>query len=288
MYLRNCEQKKSAESIPSKALQCQAWVMDPVGSWYASYNRLTASGNSGTFQTTSTTTGDFVSHHLATAPTQAVPSTTTSQLLLQAAHTTVTLAGQPSPFNPGGFLSPSPVGYDVFSPLFHHPNSKQTHYVTQHRQVLTQAQTVSATKQNAATESDIPALRENYSSAHQATFFEQQGASTSPTTSTLAWTHQNNTQLPSPFGILPHESVVSSSPGPPSTKPNSTGYENNFNAHFNTTQTINNINSQLTSPSACGTDFKASGCPDTKKSVNVRPQSYSTVKICSFHVASQY
>lgn len=251
--------------------------MDPVGPWYTSYNRLTAGSSTGTFQTASTTASEFVPHHLATAATQAVPSTTTSQLLLQAAHTTATLAGQPSPFNPGGFLSPPPVGYEVFSPLFH-PNTKQAHYVTQHRQVLAQAQAVSVTKQNTTTESDIPTLRENYSSTHQATFFEQQGASTSPTTSTLAWTPQN-AQLPSPFGILPHESVVPSSPGPPSTK-SSTGYENTFNAHFSTTQTINNINApQITSPSPCNTDFKASSCPtDTKKSINVRPQSPVSVK----------
>lgn len=253
--------------------------MDPVGPWYTSYNRLTA-GNSGTFQTTSTTTSDFVPHHLATTATQAVPSTTTSQLLLQAAHTTATLAGQPTPFNPGGFLSPPSVGYEVFPPLFH-PNTKQAHYVTQHRQVLAQAQVVSATKQN-TTESDISTLRENYNSAHQGTFFEQQGASTSPTTSTLAWTSQNNTQLPSPFGILPHESVVSSSPGPSSTKSDGTGYENTFNTHFSTTQTINNINApQITTPSVCNTDFKVSGCStDTKKSIGVRPQS-PTVSIKS-------
>ncbi|KYM91850.1 Glutamine and serine-rich protein 1 [Atta colombica] len=251
--------------------------MDPVGPWYTSYNRLTVSSSTGTFQTTSTTTSDFVPHHLTTAAAQAVPSTTTSQLLLQAAHTTATLAGQPSPFNPGGFLSPPPVSYEVFSPLFH-PNTKQAHYVTQHRQVLAQAQAV--TKQNTTPESDISTLRENYSSTHQTTFFEQHGASTSPTTSTLAWTSQNNTQLPSPFGILPHESVVPSSPGPPSTK-SSSGYENTFNTHFNT-QTLNNISaSQITTPSVCNTDFKASGCStDTKKSISVRSQS-PTVNIKS-------
>ncbi|XP_050479450.1 uncharacterized protein LOC126868228 isoform X2 [Bombus huntii] len=247
--------------------------MDPVRPWYASYNRLTASSATSTFQpATSSTSSDFVSHHLATAATQAAPSTTTSQLLLQAAHTTATLAGQPSSFNPGGFLSPPPVGYDVFTPLFHHPNPKQAHYVTQHRQALAQAQ-VSVTKQNTTTESDIPVLRENYSSAHQPTFFEHQGAATSPTTSTLAWTHQNNTQLPSPFGILPHESVVPSSPGPSTTKPASGVYENTFNSQFATTQTINNLNSQLSTSSVPAADFKSSNFPDNKKAVNVRPQS---------------
>lgn len=250
--------------------------MDPVGSWYVSYNRPPVGSTTGTFQTTtSTTASDFVSHHLTTAATQAVPSTTTSQLLLQPAHTTGTLAGQPSHLSTGGFLTPPSVGYDVgFPSMFHHNNSKQAHYVAQHRQPLTQQTVTTTTKQNATTESEISTLRENYSSAHQTTFFEQQGTSTSPT---LAWTHQNNTQLPSPFGILPHESIVPSSPGPPSTKSNSI-YENTFNAHFNTTQTINNINSQLTSSSPCSADFKTSGCSDAKKPVvNIRPQSPANV-----------
>ncbi|XP_076619480.1 uncharacterized protein LOC143340929 isoform X2 [Colletes latitarsis] len=260
--------------------------MDPVGPWYASYNRFATGSATSTFQsTTSSTSSDFVSHHLATAATQAVPSTT-SQLLLQAAHTTATLAGQPSPFNPGGFLSPPPVGYDVFSPLFHHPNSKQAHYVTQHRQALAQAQAVSVGKQNTTTESDIPVLRENYSSAHQPTFFEHQGAATSPT-STLAWTHQNNAQLPSPFGILPHESVVPSSPGPSSTtKPTGGVYENTFNSHFATTQTINNINSQLPAPSVSAAEFKSTNYSDSKKAVSVRPQS-PTVSVKSVVSTSQ-
>lgn len=253
--------------------------MDPVGPWYASYNRLATGGAAGTFQaTTPSTSSDFVSHHLASAATQSVPSTT-SQLLLQAAHTTATLAGQPSPFNPGGFLSPPSVGYDVFSPLFHHTNPKQAHYVTQHRQALVHAQAAVASKQNTASENEISTLRENYNSTHQATFFEHQGNASSPTTSSLAWTHQNNSQLPSPFGILPHESVVPSSPGPPSSKPGGTAYENTFNAHFAAAQTLNNLNSQLPSPVVTAAEFKTSNYTESKKVTNARPQSpASTVK----------
>ena len=167
--------------------------MDPVGPWSAyaaSYNRL--AGATGGFQSGSAGgAGDFVAshHHLAAAtgnsglgshqPGGGVPSTT-SQLLLQAAHTTASLAGQlgmsagpgttASPFNPGGFLSPPPVGYDaVFSPLFHHANPKPAHYpstlnVSQHRQALAQAQ-AAATKQSSV-ESELSSLRENYSTAH--------------------------------------------------------------------------------------------------------------------------
>lgn len=60
--------------------------MDPVGPWYASYNRLagvqpaSASGE--------------LHHPLATTTATGAPATTTAQIL------------------PGGFLSPPPVGYD--------------------------------------------------------------------------------------------------------------------------------------------------------------------------------
>ncbi|XP_026765176.1 mucin-12-like isoform X1 [Galleria mellonella] len=236
--------------------------MDPVGPWsaYASYNRL-AGVQAGA------ASGDF-HHHLASGGTglgsQSVPSTT-SQLLLQAAHTTASLAGQlgsstASPFNPGGFLSPPAVGYDaVFSPLFHHANPKPAHYSSslqaQHRQVIAQAV---ASKQSSV-ETELSSLRENYShqtlAAQGTSFFDQ--SSTPGSTASLSW--QGNNQLPSPFGILPHESVVPSSPSPATTKASAT-YEN-FNAHFAAAQTLNNhINSQI---SSTGKQTNRSGSPAT-------------------------
>ncbi|XP_068628173.1 serine-rich adhesin for platelets-like isoform X1 [Battus philenor] len=240
--------------------------MDPVGPWsaYASYNRL-AGVQAGA------ASGDF-HHHLASGGSglgsQSVPSTT-SQLLLQAAHTTASLAGQlgsstASPFNPGGFLSPPTVGYDaVFSPLFHHASPKPAHYSSslqaQHRQVIAQAQAAVASKQSSV-ETELSSLRENYSHqslAQGTSFFDQ---SSTPASSTgLSW--QGNNQLPSPFGILPHESVVPSSPSPATTKA-SAAYEN-FNAHFAAAQTLNNhLNSQI---SSAGKQSNRSGSPATAK-----------------------
>lgn len=111
----------------------------------------------------------------------------------------------------GSFLSPPAVGYEtVFSPLFHHPpGTKPGHYVTQvpHRaQALVQ--------QVVANKGD--------GEYHQQ-FFEQ-GAG-------AAW------QQNSPFGILPHESVV------PTTTTKSNPYEN-FNPHF-AAQSLNHLNTQL-------------------------------------------
>lgn len=251
--------------------------MDPVGPWsaYASYNRL-AGVQAGA------ASGDF-HHHLASGGSglggQSVPSTT-SQLLLQAAHTTASLAGQlgsstASPFNPGGFLSPPAVGYDaVFSPLFHHANPKPAHYSSslqaQHRQVIAQAQAAVASKQSSV-ETELSSLRENYSHqtlAAQGTFFDQ--ASTPGSASGLSW--QGNNQLPSPFGILPHESVVPSSPSPATTKASAT-YEN-FNAHFAAAQTLNNhLNSQL---SSAGKQTNRSGSPATASKQPASSTSSST------------
>ncbi|XP_046978997.1 uncharacterized protein LOC124544471 isoform X2 [Vanessa cardui] len=254
--------------------------MDPVGPWsaYASYNRL-AGVQAGA------ASGDF-HHHLASGGTglgsQSVPSTT-SQLLLQAAHTTASLAGQlgsstASPFNPGGFLSPPAVGYDaVFSPLFHHANPKPAHYSSslqaQHRQVIAQAQAAVASKQSSV-ETEISSLRENYShqtlAAQGSSFFDQPSTPGSTTATGLSW--QGTNQLPSPFGILPHESVVPSSPSPATTKASAT-YEN-FNAHFAAAQTLNNhLNSQI---SSTGKQTNRSGSPATASKQPASSSSSST------------
>ncbi|CAK1551873.1 unnamed protein product [Leptosia nina] len=257
--------------------------MDPVGPWsaYASYNRL-AGVQAGA------ASGDF-HHHLASSGTglgsQSVPSTT-SQLLLQAAHTTASLAGQlgsstASPFNPSSFLSPPAVSYDaVFSPLFHPANPKPAHYSSslQHRQVIAQAQAAVASKQSSV-ETELSSLRENYS--HQAiaaqgtSFFDQ--PSTPGGTAGLSW--QGNNQLPSPFGILPHESVVPSSPSPATTKAGAT-YEN-FNAHFAAAQSLNNhINSQITN---AGKPTNRSGSP-----ANASKQPVSSASTTFFQSPSSY
>ncbi|CAG9861726.1 unnamed protein product [Phyllotreta striolata] len=144
--------------------------------------------------------GGELHHHLATTTAGGgAPSTTTAQLL------------------PGGFLSPPPVGYETVFPLFHHAaaaGAKPAYVsqVQQRAQAIAQAQ-AAANKQSA--DGDF----------HPQTqaFFEQGAAG--------AW------QQSSPFGILPHESVVPTAAGK--------SYEN-FNAHFAAAQSINNhLNSQL-------------------------------------------
>ncbi|XP_055310308.1 putative uncharacterized protein DDB_G0293878 isoform X5 [Sitodiplosis mosellana] len=249
--------------------------MDPAVPWQYTYNRLAAQG---------ATSGDL-HHHFAQAANNsaltgghassvsAVPSTT-SQLLLQAAHSTPLGASTASFPTPSSFLSaPS---YDVFSPLFHHANPKPAHFNTinaaaQHRQQVLAAQ-AAVTKQT--TDSDI--IRENYTQHHSSistpqtgSYFEQPGGSA--VAAALGWQARggqsdfttlrsqgdlnSNNQLPSAFGILPHENV-SSSPAPStaaaatkhsSSSGSSTGVYESFNAHF--PQPLNQANAIIKSSS---------------------------------------
>lgn len=140
--------------------------------------------------------------------------------------------------------------------MFHHANPKPAHFNTinaaaQHRQQVLAAQ-AAVTKQT--TDSDI--IRENYTQHHSSiaapqtgSYFEQPGGSV--VAAALGWQARagqsdfttlrsqgdlnSNNQLPSAFGILPHENV-SSSPAPSTaaatTKSSSTGVYESFNAHF--------------------------------------------------------
>ncbi|XP_031620598.1 uncharacterized protein LOC116339086 isoform X3 [Contarinia nasturtii] len=247
--------------------------MDPAVPWQYTYNRLAAQGAA---------SGDL-HHHFAQAANNsalggshgssvsAVPSTT-SQLLLQAAHSTPLGASSASFATPSSFLSaPS---YDVFSPLFHHANPKPAHFnpinaAAQHRQQVLAAQ-AAVTKQT--TDSDI--IRENYTPHHSSistpqtgSYFEQPSGSAVAAAAALSWQARGqtdfttlrsqgdlntNNQLPSAFGILPHENVASS-PAPStatkhsSSSGSSTGVYESFNAHFS--QPINQANAIIKSSS---------------------------------------
>lgn len=219
--------------------------MEPVpGPWQYTYNRL--AGVQGA-------ASNELHHHFAQAATNSalsghnsavgVPSTT-SQLLLQAAH-----SASPA-FNPSSFLNAPTVSYDaMFSPFLHH-QPKPAHFNAinaQHRQVIAQAQAQAAVTKQAT---EVELIRENYSqqhqtlAAHSGSYFDQ--SVTPVSAASLAW--QGNNQLPSPFGILPHESVVPLSPGPSTTKSSATAaavYEN-FNTHF-AAQPLNHVNAILKS-----------------------------------------
>ncbi|XP_015123603.1 uncharacterized protein LOC107045755 isoform X2 [Diachasma alloeum] len=209
--------------------------MDPVGPWYASYNRLPPT--TGAYPGGSTP--DFLPHQ---------PPTTTTPLLLQS-HPSSPLAAQPT-FNPSGFLTPPSVSYEVFTPLFHPSPPKQSHYA--HRQMLGQSGPKTPPPEPEATIRDYPGA---------SSFFESQGSSG------LAWS-QNN-QLPSPFGILPHESVTSS-PGPGVVK---STYENNFNSPFNAGSPLNTL-------SAIPQDgFKTANFSDPKKVRAPSPSAKSVVNV---------
>ncbi|XP_063978582.1 uncharacterized protein LOC135163252 isoform X2 [Diachasmimorpha longicaudata] len=211
--------------------------MDPVGPWYASYNRLPPT--TGTYPGGSTP--DFLPHQ---------PPSTSTPLLLQS-HPSSTLAGQPT-FNPSGFLTPPSVSYEVFTPLFHPSPPKQPHYA--HRQMLGQSGSKTPPPEP---EGNI----RDYTGASN--FFENQAAPG------LSW-NQNN-QLPSPFGILPHESVTSS-PGPGVVKPT---YENNFNSPFNSGSPLNNLNPIQQD------GFKSGNFSEAKKPRDPSPIAKSVVNVVS-------
>ncbi|CAH0560372.1 unnamed protein product [Brassicogethes aeneus] len=187
--------------------------MDPVGPWsaYAQYSRAGLAGVQGT-AAAAAAAGDL-HHHLSTTAAAAAtgsPVTTTAQLL------------------PGGFLPPTPVAYEaVFSPFaLHHAaaGAKPSAHYVQHRQALAQAQAqaqaVAASKQGDG-EFQAPA------------FFEQNPGAGWP---------QN-----SPFGILPHESVVATT-----TATGKSAYENFSPAHFAAAQSLNHLNSQLAANAKTG------------------------------------
>ncbi|KAL1122549.1 hypothetical protein AAG570_002879 [Ranatra chinensis] len=169
--------------------------MDPVGSWSAyaaSYNRLAnaaggfAQGGSGSGGGGGGAGPDVSSvANTGGGNGQTAAGGGAAQLLLQAA------AVSTSPFNHGGFLSPPPtVAYDVFSPLFH----QKAHYGSLNHPRL-------------KSDSDISS-RDSFNQIVSCSSFFEQGTNSS----TMAWSAQGTSsasQLPSPFGILPHESVVS-------------------------------------------------------------------------------
>ncbi|GAB0099003.1 hypothetical protein DMENIID0001_148210 [Sergentomyia squamirostris] len=235
--------------------------MDPVGPWSYTYNRLAAGAAAGA------TSGDF-HHHLATAANNAASvgaPATTSQLLAQAAHTN-SLGTSATSAYAGGFLSPPAVGYDaVFPPFLHHPNPKPAHYSStinaQHRQALAQAAVVAK-----PVESEYTTPAAAHHQPQSSAFFESgsagggSGGSGTSSGSGGAWQGGSN-QLPSPFGILPHENVPSSpgggggsggsgkSGGGAGNPTTAASVYDNFNAHI-AAQSLYHINTQLAAAAA--------------------------------------
>ncbi|XP_049778744.1 uncharacterized protein LOC126175803 isoform X1 [Schistocerca cancellata] len=231
--------------------------MDPLGPWATynpSYTRLT--GTAGSYQGTAPSgRGNFGSpHHASPTGNNSLENTAVtglqsanSQLLLQTAHSSTSvpnreLMGHTSmaaAFGSGSFLTQTSGSYDpVFSTLFHHPEQKLANYgpCATSNPPKHSLQHTSATKQNAL-ESEITRVREKQQSS---TYFEQQAAgSPSSLSSTPSWSHQTNVQIPSPFGILPHETVGNG------VEKGSSICEGDFNVQFTPNQNLNNMNSQL-------------------------------------------
>lgn len=139
--------------------------MDPIGPWYSTYNRMatTTPGIISSFQTTTPS-----SNQLSSSVTETGPSTSPSILLQTTSNSTTTLAGQQSPFSPEGFINtPSAAGYDVFSPFFNQSGKESPQYGAQHTQQGSNTQAISNSKPNSPVESDIPPLRNNYTSPEQ-------------------------------------------------------------------------------------------------------------------------
>lgn len=222
--------------------------MDPVGPWPYTYNRLASA-------TGASSSGDFP-HHLAAAahhhnPTSVVvPSTTAaaSQLLVQAAAVAHSAPGSGSsgPY-PGSFLSPPPVGYDVFQPLFHHANPKPAHYNSainpQHRALVQHAvhqaanTTSSASSNNNNSSNSSPKqqqqqqdsyqnqsniIQHHHSSSsnqqqqqHQQQYYEQGNSSASSSSGNSNGQNWSSNNQHLPFGIIPNENtiIISASPG---------------------------------------------------------------------------
>lgn len=226
-----------------------------------------------------------------------IPSTT-SQLLLQAAHSTSLVGGGAAgAFNPSSFLTSPSVNYEnVFSPLFQHATPKPAHFNALNAQRLAQA---ALNKQVADAD--------NFSQHHQqlvaagtggGTYFDQAAGSVAAAAA-LAW--QNNNQLPSPFGILPHENTVSSSPGPTSsstkssvTSTASSSTYDGFNANFSTSDhgpqnnAINKSgasNQRDTSPSQHQQHQQSSNKQSSSQSSSYYPNStnYGTTSDANMH-----
>nr|XP_018904340.1 PREDICTED: mucin-5AC-like [Bemisia tabaci] len=226
--------------------------MDPVGPWSAcatSYNslagvtglnasaseihhQLAASGNPGSMNQSGAGSS-------SNAQQQA-------RSLLQAAQ------GNPggssanvSSFNVGGFLSPNNYG-SVFSSFFQANSKVPLNSVTSGGTGERQ------TSKHEDPKIDLPYLRENPALAHPiGSNFYSHSPSVSSTPST-PWS-QGNSQYPSPFGLLPHETSSKSL------------YENAFSTNFLSAQAVNQLNTQSRS-------FLDDSRNDSKKSSCHSPQ----------------